>query len=238
MEGNFLIVTPGGEKGTLAAIDKYTGRMVWQSKAVTYPASFASPIAATIKGVRQIINSTAGVLISVDRDGNFLWEYKEPAQKNSAATPIVHQDLVFASSHYKVGSGVARISKEGNVFKVTPLWFEKKFQNHHGGVIRVGDYLYGFGDKLTCLDMKTGYIVWSNPSVGKGSLVYAEGHLYCLGEKNVVGLVEATSAGYKEKGRFEIPKTDRPSWSHPVVIRKRLFIRDQDTLTCWDIKSR
>jgi len=86
--------------------------------------------------------------------------------------------------------------------------------------------------------MKTGKVAWRNRSVGKGSLVYADGHFYCLSERNTVGLVEATPDGYKEKGRFSIPKSGRPSWAHPVVVGGRLFIRDQDTLSCYDVKAK
>jgi outer membrane protein assembly factor BamB len=99
--------------------------------------------------------------------------------------------------------------------------------------------LYGFNNLiLTCLDFATGKTIWRNRSVGKGSLTYADGHLYILSEDNVVGLVEATPAGYKETGRFSIKDQGLPSWAHPVVSGGRLYIRNQSTLAAYDIKSR
>ena len=112
-------------------------------------------------------------------------------------------------------------------------------QNHHGGMVLVDDHLYGFGGGgLICLDFKSGKIAWSDRSVGKGSLMYADGHLYCLGERNALGLVAANPSEYVEKGRISIPKSGRPSWAHPVVAGGRLYIRDQNSLTCYDIAAK
>ena len=85
------------------------------------------------------------------------------------------------------------------------IYFTREMQNHHGGVVLVNGYLYGFNNSiLTCLDFATGKMMWRHRSVGKGPSTYADGHLYILSEDNVVGLAEASPAGYREKGRFEI----------------------------------
>ena len=94
-------------------------------------------------------------------------------------------------------------------------------KNHHGGVVLVDGYLYGFNDSiLTCLEFATGKVMWRDRSVGKGSVTFADGHLYIQGENNIVGLAEATPAGYREKGRFTIPDKGLPSWAHPVDQRR------------------
>jgi outer membrane protein assembly factor BamB len=112
-------------------------------------------------------------------------------------------------------------------------------KNHHGGVVLVNGHLYGFSDSiLVCLNFATGKMVWRDHSVGKGSLTYADGHLYLLSENNAVGLAEATPEGYREKGRFQIADQGRPSWAHPVVCGGKLYLRNQGTLTCYDIKAR
>ena len=111
-------------------------------------------------------------------------------------------------------------------------------KNHHGGVVLVDGYLYGFNDSiLTAINFETGKMAWRDRSVGKGSLTYADGHLYILGEGNYVGLVEATPAGYREKGRFQIPDSGLPAWAHPVVSGGRLYIRNQSALAAYDIKG-
>jgi outer membrane protein assembly factor BamB len=111
-------------------------------------------------------------------------------------------------------------------------------RNHHGGMVLVDGHLYGFSDLiLTCLEFATGNVVWRDRSVGKGSVTFADGHLYIQGEDNMVGLAEATPAGYREKGRFEIPDKGQKSWAHPVISDGRLYVRNQDTLLVYDIKS-
>jgi outer membrane protein assembly factor BamB len=112
-------------------------------------------------------------------------------------------------------------------------------QNHHGGVIALNGHLYGFHNSiLACLDLPTGRLVWRDRSVGKGAITYADRHFYVLSEDNVVGLVEATPAGYREKGRFRIADQGWPSWAHPVVSNGRLYIRNQGIVTAYDIRAR
>ena len=111
-------------------------------------------------------------------------------------------------------------------------------KNHHGGVVLFNGYLYGFNDSiLNCLEFATGKVVWRDRSVGKGSVTFADGNLYIQGEDNVMGLAEATPAGYREKGRLQIPDKGFPSWAHPVISDGRLYVRNQDTLLAYDIKA-
>ena len=119
------------------------------------------------------------------------------------------------------------------------MYFTRNMKNHHGGVVLVDGYLYGFNDSiLTCLEFATGKMMWRDRSVGKGSVTFADGHLYIQSENNVVGLAEATPSGYREKGRFSIPDKGLPSWAHPVVSDGRLYVRNQDTLLVYNIKAR
>jgi len=120
--------------------------------------------------------------------------------------------------------------------------------NHHGGVVRVGEYVYGFSDNernWICQNFQTGETVWSGQrKLGKGSLTCADGHLYCYSESDgTLVLVEASPKGWKEDGRFKIPRetTIRSSsgkiWTHPVVANGRLYLRDQDLIFCFDVQN-
>ena len=103
----------------------------------------------------------------------------------------------------------------------------------------VDGYLYGFSNSiLTCMEFATGKVMWRHRSVGKGSLTYADGRLYLLGEDNVAGLAEASPTGYREKGRFRIADQGLPSWAHPVISGGRLYIRNQRTLAVYDVRAR
>jgi len=130
------------------------------------------------------------------------------------------------------------LTAQGGEVKAAEAYFTRDMKNHHGGVVLVDAYLYGFNDSiLTAINFETGKLAWRDRSVGKGSLTYADGNLYILGEGNYVGLVEATPEGYREKGRFQIPDSGLPSWAHPVVSGVRLYIRNQSALAAYDIKA-
>jgi outer membrane protein assembly factor BamB len=240
VEKNLLIVTPGGKGGTLLALDKQTGNPVWQSKGITEGAHYSSPVAAEIGGVRQIVQFASRNLFGVSADGGkFLWSYSG-ANNGTAncSTPIVADDCVFAASSYGKGGGLARITADGDKQSAEEVYFENRMQNHHGGMVKLGSHLYGFGEgSLICLEYATGKIAWQNRSVSKGSLVSADGMLCLLGENHEVALAEANSEKYVEHGRFKLPGHGRPSWAHPVVIGGRLYIRDQQSLTCYDVRA-
>ena len=122
--------------------------------------------------------------------------------------------------------------------KAKEVYFTRSMNNHHGGVVLVDGYLYGFNDSiLTCLEFATGKMMWRDRSVGKGSVMFADGNLYIQSENNVIGLAEATPSGYREKGRFTIPDKDYPSWAHPAISDGRLYVRNQDTLIVYNIKA-
>jgi len=237
--GELVIVTPGGKQGTLAALDKSDGTVMWRSAAVTQRAHYSSPIVAELAGVKQIIQFGRESVFGVSMDGrHLLWSYKEPANGTAnCATPIVGDNHVLASSAYGTGTGCVKISGGANQQTAEEVYFQKRLANHHGGLVKVGDYVYGFGSGLMCIDFKTGEIQWRARSVRKGSLVYADGMLYCLGERQDVALVEANPEKYVEKGRFRIEPSGKPSWAHPVVAGGRLYIRDQNRLTAYNIKG-
>lgn len=236
-----LIVTPGGSKGTLMALDKMTGEAVWRCEGLKEGAHYSSPVVAEIGGVRQIVQFASknvfGVRLS---DGEFLWSYS--AANNGTAnitTPIVAENHVFASSGYGTGGGLVQIISSGNGQRAEEVYFEKKMANHHGGIVRVGDHMYGFGNGgLLCMNYLTGEIAWTARSVSKGSLVYADGMLYCLGEGHQMALVEATPDEYREHGRFKIESFGAPSWAHPVVTGGRLYLRNQQRLTAYDVSAK
>jgi hypothetical protein len=135
-----------------------------------------------------------------------------------------------------VGGGLAKVAVLDGKFSAEEVYFEKKMACHHGGIVKIGDWMYSnAGGALMCMDFLTGNIVWQNRSVGKGALVAADGMLYVLSENHEVALVDASPGEYSEKGRFKVAAHGRPSWAHPVVAGGRLYIRDQQALTAYDV---
>eukprot|EP00913_Durusdinium_trenchii_P028318 g26546.t1 len=237
--GDLVIVTPGGRKGTIVALNKNNGSPVWQSAEVTQPAHYSSAVYAEISGVKQIVQFARNSVFGVTPDGGkLLWSYKG-ANNGTAnvSTPIVADNHVLVSSGYGTGSGQVHVIG-ANPQNAKEVYFQKRLANHHGGLVKVGDYVYGFGNGLMCIEFKTGKIQWQARSVRKGSLICVDGMLYCLGERHEVALVEANPKQYVEKGRFRIKNLGRSSWAHPVVANGRMYIRNQGELTAYDIKAR
>jgi outer membrane protein assembly factor BamB len=241
VDGNNLIVTPGGRNAGMVALDKMTGKTVWTTKELSDEAAYASVIAADVQGVRTLMTLTAEAGVGVRAmDGKLLWRY-EPVANGTAnvATPIFFDNKVFYTTNYGAGGALLGLTAQDGEVRATPIYTTREMQNHHGGVVLVNGYLYGFNNSiLTSLEFATGKMMWRHRSVGKGSLVYADGHLYILGEDNIVGLAEATPTGYREKGRFRIADQGWPSWAHPVVSGGRLYIRNQSTLASYDVVAR
>jgi hypothetical protein len=224
------------------ALDRATGAVVWKSQVPAADgAQYASAIIAEVFGERQYVQFLSGGVVGVAaKDGAFRWRFNEPANESAnCPTPIFRDNHVFAATGYNHGGGLARLEKGPNGITVKPVYFTKRMQNEHGGMVLVGDHLYGFDRaNLTCLDFKSGEVKWFNRSVGEGSVTYADGHLYARGENGQLALVEATPAGYQEKSRFTpTERSGKTAWPHPVVTGGRLYLRDQDALTCYNVKD-
>jgi outer membrane protein assembly factor BamB len=241
VDGNNVIVTPGGPRAGIVALDKMSGATVWTSQQLSDEAGYASPVVADVQGVRVVmtLTSRAGVGVRAS-DGKLLWRYQPVANDTAnVATPVFHDNKVFYTSAYGAGAVLLGLTAQNGDVSAQQIYFTRDMQNHHGGVVLVNGNLYGFNNAiLVCLDFATGRALWRDRSVGKGTLTYADGNLYILGEDNLVGLAAASPAGYQERGRFHIPDQGLPSWAHPVVSGGRLYIRNQGTLAAYDIKAR
>jgi outer membrane protein assembly factor BamB len=243
VDGAHVICTPGGSKGAVAALDKNTGKVVWQSAGFTDGAQYSSTMPATINGTPQYVQLTMQSIVGIAaKDGKPLWKAPWPGRTAVIPTPIVRDNFVYVTSGYGVGCKQISIGPNNDVETV---YENKVMKNHHGGVILVGEYLYGHGDPgWVCQNFKTGEEVWSHRGFGKGAVGYADGMLYCLEEgSGTVALIEASSAGWKEHGRFKLdPQTKIRSpqgriWTHPVISNGKLYLRDQDLIYCYDVKN-
>ena len=246
IDGDKLIVTPGGEKGAIIALEKKTGKTIWQSRNLTDPAQYSSVIVADVNGKRQYIQLFMKKLAGVSADtGDLLWSTKWPGRTAVIPTPIYSEGHVYISSGYGVGSKLVDISGK----EAKDVWSNKVMKNHHGGVIKVGEHVYGFSDGpgLVCQNFKTGEQVWSERGEGKskGAVHYVDGMLVCIDEsEGSCFLAKASPDGFEELGRFPMPRktklregTSGKIWTHPVVVNGKLYLRDQDLVFCFDVKG-
>ncbi len=236
-----LFVMPGGRGGAIAALSTTDGSTVWRSSELGDVASYSSLILRRMGGVEVLIGFTGEAGVGVRAaDGELLWRYERPSTVNAinVATPVIDGEFVFYSTSYGIGGGAVKVraEDEGGSFSSEQAYFETRLQNHHGGVIAHDGTLYSFfGPALTSVDIRTGEVYWRARSVGKGSLVMADGKLFLLSERNKVGLAVATPESYQERGRFEIESRGDFTWAHPVVANGAFYIRDQESLTSYDV---
>jgi outer membrane protein assembly factor BamB len=245
VDGNKLICTPGGPTSTVVALDKKSGDTLWTCKNPgDRGAGHASVVISMVGGQKVYVQSTGSGLMGISDSGALLWNY--PIDNTTAVipTPIVRDDLVFFPVGYKRGGALIKQVSSGTQVAAKEIYgLNPKLANKHGGVVLVGDYVYADSDdagRPYCAELMTGEIKWASKGSGSKSAVVIAGgdRLYIRYEDGTMALVEASPAEYKETGAFKIPGSgSRPSWSHPVILEGKLYIREQDKILCYDIRG-
>jgi outer membrane protein assembly factor BamB len=254
VDGDRVVCTPGGEQTVMVALDKTTGDEIWRCALPELGergkdgAGYSSIVAAEIAGVKQYVQMIGRGVIGVDAEtGRFLWGYNPIA--NTVANipmPVVRGDYVFCTTSYKTGSALLHIMREGDDFRAEETYFlsPKEFENHHGGVILLGDYLYGGNGQNkggpTCLNFATGQIAWKPrqaPAYGSAAVLYADGHFIFRYDRGPVALIEATPTQYRLKSVFTPAQGSGPAWAHPVIHAGKLYLRHDALLLCYDLRQ-
>jgi outer membrane protein assembly factor BamB len=246
IDGDKLICTPGGSRGTMVALDKRNGNVLWSCQAPgNPPAAYSSAIAVEIDGVPQYVNMVHDRIIGVHAEtGRLMWEDRSAVNGTAnCSTPLRFGDSIFYSTGYSTGGALVKLTSRSQSTVAEPVYHTREMKNHHGGMVIVGDVLYGCSDPglLVCLDVATGKVRWQSREPGKGSITYADGHLIVRNEQGPITLVSANPDKYERRAKFETPeqfRSNRMKWSYPVVADRKLFLRDQDTLLVYDLSSR
>ena len=239
-----VICTPGGKDGAIAALDADSGRTIWRTKSFTDGAQYSSPISIMHQGKKQYVQLVMKNIVGIDPgNGSVLWKSKWPGKVAVIPTPIFSNGHVYVTSGYGVG---CKLVKLGDNYP-TNVYENKVMKNHHGGVIKVGEHLYGYSDGVgwACQDFKTGELIWNEKkALGKGAIAYADNRLYCQGEGDGrLILIDASPSGWKTHGEFTIsPQTKKRNpkgriWTHPVICDGKLYLRDQEYILCYNIKN-
>ncbi|HEY3788111.1 MAG TPA: PQQ-binding-like beta-propeller repeat protein, partial [Urbifossiella sp.] len=247
IDGDKLICVPGGKQGLFAALDKKTGKVLWRSKTIADQTSYSSPLVLEVGGIRQYIQVTnAGIVGVAAADGKLLWHYQRDYEDVAIATPLFHDNCVYASVGFNEGCDLIKLVPKDGSITVEKIYANKDVQSRDGGVVLVGDDVFGYSEKggWICQEFKTGKVKWTDRGIGRGSVAFADGRLYCCAEKGgAVALVEPNTEGWSEKGRLTLPiasKKRLPSgglWTHPVIANGRLYLRDQEYVFCFDVKK-
>lgn len=257
VDGDRLVCTPGGRDAMMVALNKQTGAVVWKCAMPKIGnrgkdgAGYSSIVISNGGGVRQYVQIVGRGCIGVRaEDGKFLWGYNRIANGTaSIPTPVVAGDWVFCSTAYGTGAALLKLSATPDGCKADQVYFldARTFQNHHGGFVRIGEYIYGGHGHgrgaPTCIEMKTGKVMWKakQPGGGSAAVLYADGHLVFRYQKGEVAWIEATPEGYKLQGLFKEPRVRGmrgPAWAHPVILDGKLYLRHADVLLCYDVKAK
>jgi len=244
VDGDRVVCTPGGKDGAMIAVNKQTGETIWQSRTFTDKCHYSSIVAADIDGKRQYIQLVEKAVVGIDAEnGALLWREDWRGRTAVIPTPIVQDNRVYVTSGYGAGSMLLDVSSSA----AKQVWYSNKMKNHHGGVILIDGHYYGYSDRVgwVCQDAATGDVVWSEKdALGKGAIAYADGRFYLLEEKTgAVVLIEASTNGWNELGRFKLdPQSPNRSpdgaiWVHPVISDGKLYLRDQEFISCFDIAA-
>lgn len=247
VDGEWVICTPGGPQGAMVKLDKATGEIKWQSAEIADGAQYSSVIKAAPAGRDQYIQLLQKKVFAVDpADGQVLWQQDWPGRVAVIPTPLYHDGKVYLTTGYGVGCRLIDLGESG--IAATTVYENKVIKNKHDGLALVGEHLYGYSDGggWTCQEFATGDRVWKEKGeLGKGSIGYADGMLYCLSEKTgEVVLLDASTEGWQEHGRFMLtPQTVHRNpkgaiWCHPVIANGKLYLRDQELFFCFDVKQK
>ena len=239
VEGDLLLIEAGGVDGkAIVAFDKQSGDIAWSTQ--NDPLGYSSPITATILGRRQTVFFTADGLVSVSpKDGAVYWRYtwQTPFNVNAATPVFIPPDKIFISSGYDVGAAVVQIKETDGKLTASEVWTSRVMKNHFSSSVLRDSYLYGFDNAiLTCIDASTGEEQWRTRGFGKGSLIYADGHLIILGQSGNLALAEATHMEYREKAQTQV--FSGRCWTIPTFSGGKLYLRNNEELVCLDLSER
>jgi outer membrane protein assembly factor BamB len=220
-------------------LDKTTGTTVWTSTGFTDQSAYCSPILVERGCIRLVVTITARNVAGLDADtGKPIWAHPfdtDAKDPNQSVAPVYDDGRLYVTSGHRDGGQMLEISPDGRT--VTPRWADKTLNTLHGGLVLIDGYVYGSNSKgkWVCLDIKTGQIMYETRGVGMGSILYADGMLYCYGEKGTLALVPAIPQSHNLISSFKIPQGDGPHWAHPVISNGRLYIRHDQFLMAYDV---
>jgi len=243
LDGDRIILTPGGPLHNVVALDRFTGETIWTSKGNGEQSAYCSPIMVEHNDTQLIVTMTAESVLGIDAVyGQTLWRIPhKQGNKIHANSPVYHDGRIFcASAHADTTMGhlMIQVSEDGKTAEVG--WRNEEWFNLLGGIIVHEERLYSstFNKKeWYCLDAATGQLEYVSDQVAGGATIFAEGLFYCYGTEGVMALIEPNDMDCKVISSFVVPLGSDEHWAHPVIDKEVLYIRHGNALMAYDISA-
>jgi outer membrane protein assembly factor BamB len=239
VEGDRLFCSPGGGKYNIIALNRHNGELIWASPGAGGLSAYSSPLLVDHSGRQMLITMMAEHIVGVDaQTGKLLWSYPYAnSRKIHPNVPIYYKGNVLAFSGYGKGAIKLKLNEQGT--RATREWFSDDLDNQMGGTVLVDGFIYGSGDRNRdwfCVDWETGETVYSSRDIAKGTVIYADGRLYCYTERGELALVEPTADGFIIRGQADITLGSDQHWAHLVIDNGILYVRHGNALMAYNIK--
>jgi outer membrane protein assembly factor BamB len=253
VDGDKVLWTPGGSTAEVVCLNKLTGKLIWKCEPAfngdhgKEGAGYSSIVISEALGIKQYVQLTGQGVLGIDAaKGKMLWSYTKVANKvANIPTCLVEGNYVFASTSYKTGACLLELKKVGGKIVAEEKYFLEGnvFNNHHGGMVLLNGHIYAGHQQNegfpTCINMKSGEIVWGaklrGPGKGSAAVLYIDDHLIFRYQDGIVALIEATPKEYVLKGTFTPDYQEGKTWAHPVVVNGKMYLREQDKLMCYQV---
>jgi outer membrane protein assembly factor BamB len=239
VDGDVVFVTPGGKKNNVVALNRFNGDLIWTSEGLGELSAYCTPLLIELPAGKLLVTHTANHLLGINAsNGKLLWSYPHTNRWSvHANTPIYENDGLFCFSGYGQGGEKLSVSNNGNSIKEE--WKSEKLDNRIGGMVLVDGYLYGSGDnsrEWRCVDWKTGVEKYASGELTKGTVIYADGMLYCYSERGELALVKATPEKFDIVSKTRVELGSAQHWAHPVINNGKLYVRHGNALIAYKIK--
>ena len=248
VDGDMVFWTPGGEEHNVVALNRFTGDLVWSCKAAGERPGYNSPLLIELPTRKLLVTFTAYNLVGIDvATGELLWKHEQdntPLEKRSLGRGDTHGNTaVFDDGfiYYAAGDGNCgvklELSEDGSSIK--EVWRNKGFDCYMGGIVKLGDVVYGCGTRkkdLKAINATSG-IMTDSLKIGSGSIIEADNRIYYYNQKGEVNLIDYSKDSMEVISSFKIEKGTQEHFAHPVIADGVLYIRRGSALIAYDIKD-
>ena len=231
---------PGGVNINVAAINRFTGKTVWTSKALADTATYCSPLIIKLPDRNLLVTFSGHNLIGLDiKTGELLWSHRQAYHQyhQQCNTPIYADGNIYYIAGE--GNGAVKLELSADGKSIEEIWRNSQIQNVFNGFVKINNYIFSpdRSQKLKCLDIKTGQAV-DSLRMNKGGIIFADQQLYCYADNGEVYLIKLTGTKMEIAGKFKCNKGTKEHFAHPVIHNGVLYIRHGKALLAYDIKPK